>query len=112
MVAAYAKTKRPRQTTTKRKRRALGITVASTGFHFILKWDDDSINRNRRKLFHSRMVLEMTQKQLADRAGLCQSTIMHFEDVENTPQYAPRLFTWLRIIKALGGTVTVEAPNT
>ena len=53
----------------------------------------------------------MTQAQLANRAGLCVHTIVNFEDVENIPQRAPRLATYLSILSALGCRVRVLLPE-
>ena len=97
--------------TEEKKTRTRKIKVASTGFHFVLKWDEKSINENRRKLRHARAIQELTMQQVADRSGLSIRTVWNFEDVEDTRQIAPRLKTWLVIIQALGGTVSVTAPD-
>ena len=106
----------PRRSRTKRARRATGKNVVvSRGLEIDLAWSGDgkeaALDRVRRKAYQLRMFHEMTQAQLAERAGLHFNTVKNFEDVENIPQRAPRLATYLSILSALGCRVRVLLPE-
>ena len=67
--------------------------------------DDAVIDALRERCRRERLTQNMTQQDLADRAGLGITTVRRYESDDN---YSPSLETFIRIVRVLGGLDVLE----
>lgn len=110
-AAARTHQEQPRERKARNKTRTLrkpGSTlklVKKKGF--VLEWRDTEggYRSLQRTCYHLRMAHNMTQEDLATKAGMTKATIIRFEDL-GQPMLAPRLKTYAKIFgRGLGLTL-------